>query len=102
MHSGHGPFAHGSHVSSPPAMDLKEGDYVRFKHERVETTGTVIKRSGTCIRVQPKDGGATLWKELSELLPLASFSCLRGPRHLAPCGLMPATTGTTPTCEGER
>ena len=24
------------------------------------------------IRVQPKDGGATLWKELSELLPLAS------------------------------
>eukprot|EP00900_Chrysochromulina_parva_P018278 jgi/Chrpa1/26451/Chrysochromulina_OHIO_Genome00009410-RA len=45
-------------------MDPKEGDYVRFKHERVETTGTVIKRSGTRIRVQPKDGGATLWKEL--------------------------------------
>jgi hypothetical protein len=59
-------------VSSPPAMDLKEGDNVRFKHERVETTGTVIKRSGTRIPVQPKDGGATLWKELSELLPLAS------------------------------
>jgi hypothetical protein len=53
-------------------MDLKEGDFVRFKHKRVETTGTVIKRSGTRIRVQPKDGGATLWKELSELLPLAS------------------------------
>jgi hypothetical protein len=53
-------------------MDPKEGDYVRFKHKRVETTGTVIKRSGTHIRVQPKDGGATLWKELSELLPLAS------------------------------
>ena len=53
-------------------MDPKEGDYVRFKHERVETTGTVIKRSGMRIRVQPKDGGATLWKELSELLPLAS------------------------------
>ena len=52
-------------------MDPKEGDYVRFKHERVETTGTVIKRSGMRIRVQPKDGGATLWKELSELLPLA-------------------------------
>jgi hypothetical protein len=50
-------------------MDPKEGDYVRFKHMRVETTGTVIKRSGTHIRVQPKDGGATLW---SELLPLAS------------------------------
>ena len=85
----HGPFAHGSHVSSPPAKNLKEGDYVRFvssppaknlkegdyvrfRHERVETTGTVIKRSGTRIRVQPKDGGATFWKELSELLPLAS------------------------------
>jgi hypothetical protein len=54
-------------------MDLKEGDNVRFKHKRVETTGTVIKRSGTRIRVQPKDGGATLWKELSELLPLASL-----------------------------
>jgi hypothetical protein len=53
-------------------MDPKEGDYVRFKHMRVETTGTVIKRSGTHICVQPKDGGATLWKELSELLPLAS------------------------------
>ena len=53
-------------------MDPKEGDYVRFKHMRVETTGTVIKRSGPHIRVQPKDGGATLWKELSELLPLAS------------------------------
>jgi len=53
-------------------MDLKEGDYVRFKHKRVETTGTVIKRSDTGIRVQPKDGGATLWKELSKLLPLAS------------------------------
>eukprot|EP00900_Chrysochromulina_parva_P006734 jgi/Chrpa1/16061/Chrysochromulina_OHIO_Genome00014945-RA len=52
-------------------MDPKEGDYVRFKHKRVETTGTVIKRSGTRIRVQPKDGGATLWKELNELLPLA-------------------------------
>ena len=45
---------------------------MRFKHKRVETTGTVIKRSGMRIRVQPKDGGATLWKELSELLPLAS------------------------------
>jgi len=54
------------------AMDPKEGDYVRFKHKRVETTGTVIKRSGTHVRVQPKDGGATLWKELSELLTLAS------------------------------
>ena len=43
-------------------MDPKEGDYVRFKHKRVEITGTVIKRSGTHIRVQPKDGGATLWK----------------------------------------
>ena len=53
-------------------MDPKEGDSVRFKHMRVETTGTVIERSGTHIRVQPKDGGATLWKELSELLPLAS------------------------------
>jgi hypothetical protein len=53
-------------------MDPKEGDYVRLKHMRVETTGTVIKRSGTHIRMQPKDGGATLWKELSELLPLAS------------------------------
>ena len=53
-------------------MDPKEGDDVRFKHQRVETTGTVIKRSGMHIRVQPKDGGATLWKELSELLPLAS------------------------------
>jgi predicted DNA-binding ribbon-helix-helix protein len=52
-------------------MDPKEGDNVRFKHKRVETTGTVIKRSGTRIRVQPKDGGATLWKELSELLPIA-------------------------------
>ena len=41
-------------------MDPKEGDYVRFKHKRVETTGTVIKRSGTHVRVQPKDGGATL------------------------------------------
>jgi hypothetical protein len=45
-------------------MDPKEGDYVRFKHKRVETTGTVIKRSGTHVRVQPEDGGATLWKEL--------------------------------------
>ena len=53
-------------------MDPKEGDYVRFKHMRVETTGTVIKRFGAHVRVQPKDGGATLWKELSELLPLAS------------------------------
>ena len=44
---------------------------MRFKHKRVEITGTVIKRSGTHVRVQPKDGGATLWKELSELLPLA-------------------------------
>jgi hypothetical protein len=52
-------------------MDPKEGDYVRFKHKRVEITGTVITRSGTHVRVQPKDGGATLWKELSELLPLA-------------------------------
>jgi Ran GTPase-activating protein (RanGAP) involved in mRNA processing and transport len=52
-------------------MDPKEGDYVRIKHKSVEITGTVIKRSGTHIRVQPKDGGATLWKELSELLPLA-------------------------------
>ena len=47
-------------------MDPKEGDYVRFKQKRVETTGTVIKRSGA-----HNDGGATLWKELSELLPLA-------------------------------
>jgi hypothetical protein len=53
-------------------MDPKEGDYVRFKHKRVEITGIVIKRSGIRIRVQPGDGGATLWKELSELLPLAS------------------------------
>jgi hypothetical protein len=53
-------------------MDPKEGDYVRFKHKRVETTGTVFKRSGAHVCVQPKDGGATLWKELSELLPLAS------------------------------
>ena len=56
-------------------MDPKEGDCVRFKHihvKRVETTGTIIKRSGTRVRVQPKEGGATLWKELSELLPLAS------------------------------
>ena len=45
---------------------------MRFKHMRVETTGTVIKRSGTHVRVQPKDGGVTLWKELSKLLPLAS------------------------------
>eukprot|EP00900_Chrysochromulina_parva_P023432 jgi/Chrpa1/5722/Chrysochromulina_OHIO_Genome00002008-RA len=45
-------------------MDPKEGDYVRFKHMRVETTGTVIKRFGAHVRVQPKDGGATLWKEL--------------------------------------
>ncbi len=45
---------------------------MRFKHKSVEITGTVIKRSGTHVRVQPKDGGATLWKELSELLPLAS------------------------------
>jgi len=52
-------------------MDPKEGDYVRFKHKSVEITGTVIKRSGTHVRVQPKDGGAALWKELSELLPLA-------------------------------
>ena len=52
-------------------MDPKEGDYVRFKHKRVEITGTVIKRSGTHVRVQPKDGGAALWKELSALLPLA-------------------------------
>ena len=44
---------------------------MRFKHKRVETTGTVIKRSGAHIHVQPNDGGATLWKELSELLPLA-------------------------------
>ena len=62
-----------AHTSSPcRPMDPKEGDYVRFMHQRVETTGTVIKRSGMHIRVQPKDGGATLWKELSELLPLAS------------------------------
>eukprot|EP00900_Chrysochromulina_parva_P000108 jgi/Chrpa1/10098/Chrysochromulina_OHIO_Genome00017419-RA len=53
-------------------MDPKVGDYVRFKHKRVEITGIVIKRSGTRIRVQPEDGGATLWKELSELLPIAS------------------------------
>jgi hypothetical protein len=53
-------------------MDPKVGDYVRFKHKRVEITGTVIKRSGTRIRVQPKDGGATLWKELRKLPPLAS------------------------------
>ena len=52
-------------------MDPMVGDYVRFKHKRVEITGTVIKRSGMRIRVQPEDGGATLWKELSELLPLA-------------------------------
>jgi hypothetical protein len=52
-------------------MVLKEGDYVRFKHARVETTGTVIEHSGTRIPVQPEDGGATLWKELSELLQLA-------------------------------
>ena len=52
-------------------MDPKEGDYVRFKHKRVEITGTVIKRSGARIHVQPEDGLATLWKELSELLPLA-------------------------------
>ena len=52
-------------------MDPKVGDYVRFKHKRVEISGTVIKHSGTRIRVQPEDGGATLWKELSELLPLA-------------------------------
>eukprot|EP00900_Chrysochromulina_parva_P019578 jgi/Chrpa1/27621/Chrysochromulina_OHIO_Genome00027485-RA len=52
-------------------MDPKEGDYVRFKHKSVEITGTVIKRSGTHVRIQPKDGGATLWKELSEFLPLA-------------------------------
>jgi predicted DNA-binding ribbon-helix-helix protein len=52
-------------------MDPKEGDNVRFKHKSVEITGTVIKRSGTHVRVQPKDGGATLWKELSELLPIA-------------------------------
>ena len=52
-------------------MDPKVGDYVRFKHKRVEITGTVIKRSGTRIRVQPEDGGATLWKELRKLLPLA-------------------------------
>ena len=61
-----------THKRTCRPMDPKEGDYVRFKHERVETTGTVIKRSGMYIRVQPKDGGATLWKELSELLPLAS------------------------------
>ena len=60
------------HQPAARPMDPKEGDYVRFKHKRVETTGTVIKRSGTHVRVQPKDGGATLWKELSELLPLAS------------------------------
>ena len=52
-------------------MDPMAGDYVRFKHKSVEITGTVIKRSGTRIRVQPEDGGATVWKELSELLPLA-------------------------------
>ena len=52
-------------------MDPKVGDYVRFKHKRVEITGTVIKRSGARIHVQPEDGLATLWKELSELLPLA-------------------------------
>ena len=52
-------------------MEPKEGDNVRFKHKRVETTGTVLKRSGAHVCVQPKDGGATLWKELSELLPLA-------------------------------
>ena len=52
-------------------MDPKEGDYVRFKHKIGEITGTVIKRSGARIRVQPEDGGATLWLELSELLPLA-------------------------------
>ena len=52
-------------------MDPMVGDYVRFKHKRVEITGTVIKRSGAHIRLQPEDGGATLWKELSELLPLA-------------------------------
>ena len=58
------------HAARP--MDPKVGDYVRFKHKRVEITGTVIKRSGTRIRVQPKDGGATLWKELRKLPPLAS------------------------------
>ena len=52
-------------------MDPMAGDYVRFKHKSVEITGTVIKRSGTRIRVLPEDGGATLWKELSELLPRA-------------------------------
>ena len=52
-------------------MDPMVGDYVRFKHKRVEITGTVIKRSGARIHVQPEDGLATLWKELSELLPLA-------------------------------
>ena len=61
-----------SHQPTARPMDPKEGDYVRFKHKRVETSGIVIKRSGTRIRVQPKDGGLTLWKELSELLPLAS------------------------------
>jgi hypothetical protein len=61
-----------SHKRTCRPMDPKEGDYVRFKHKRVETTGTVMMRSGMRIRVQPKDGGATLWKELSELLPLAS------------------------------
>ena len=45
---------------------------MRFKHKRVEITGPVIKRSGTRIRVQPEDGGATLWKELRKLPPLAS------------------------------
>ena len=60
-----------NHQPAARPMDPKEGDYVRFKHKRVEITGTVIKRSGTHVRVQPKDGGATLWKELSELLPLA-------------------------------
>jgi Ran GTPase-activating protein (RanGAP) involved in mRNA processing and transport len=61
-----------SHQPATRPMGPKEGDYVRFKHTRVETTGIVIKRSETRIRVQPKDGGLTLWKELSELLPLAS------------------------------
>ena len=60
-----------THLPAARPMDPKEGDYVRVKHKRVEITGSVIKRSGTHVRVQPKDGGATLWKELSELLPLA-------------------------------
>eukprot|EP00900_Chrysochromulina_parva_P008028 jgi/Chrpa1/17226/Chrysochromulina_OHIO_Genome00024024-RA len=66
---GHRMVASPKRSTQESAMDPNEGDYVRFKHKRVETTGTVLKRSGKHIRVQPKDGGATLWKELSELLP---------------------------------